>query len=625
MRLTQLSMALAVAISASTAVQAQQFSSVISFGDSLTDAGNVALIDGNPITAPGSSWTTNPDSVHAQLLTGMLGLGSQTNSLSGGTNYAYGGACVIKNGTATLAGAFNCYRPFPSVTEQVVGYLTAHAGHADPHAVYTLWGGGNDVLTGAGISSGVAQAYAGQAGVTAATLAGNLLSAGAKTVVVFNLPDLGITPLNVGTASAAGASALSAIYNMQLNGKLATLSDGIVAINTFAFINEAIANPSAYGFTNVTGKACGTGPGVGGNPSSVACGPAGSGLPWTYAAGTNNTYLFADDIHPTGAAHQMLANVVYATLTAPGIISLAPEVALQSAFAHNASINEALDSEWAAGSEVGKVRGFSAIQIGQQNSVASDFTPSLDGDSLGLNIGATYRMSEDATFGVAASLGNTSADAGTVGSFDGSSVLFGIFGQYEVNGLYGRASLSGGNTDMDIRRFIPLGPNTRRESGNTGISHQSGAAEVGYVFKADHYTHGPYASVEVNKANVSAYTEDGTSSTAMHFDKFNRDSNMTRVGYQFSGTFANIKPFVRIAWVNETNKDQVLVRAGTASMPGNFVMPGFTPSDDNYIDWNIGASMRFADSFDGFISYRAMSGNSQQDQSVINLGIRKTF
>jgi hypothetical protein len=60
-------------------------------------------------------------------------------------------------------------------------------------------------------------------------------------------------------------------------------------------------------------------------------------------------------------------------------------------------------------------------------------------------------------------------------------------------------------------------------------------------------------------------------------------------------------------------------------MPGNFSLPGFTMTDEDFIDWDVGASMNFADNFDGFISYRGMSGNDDQSSGVINLGIRKTF
>lgn len=628
MRLSHLSAALVLALTASTAAQAQQFNQVVTFGDSLSDVGNTAAADGNPFTAIGNAWTTNPDTTHSDYLSSLLGLGAQSNSLAGGSNYAFAGACAMNNGTPTLAGAFNCYLPFPSVQSQISGYIAANGGSVDPNKVYTIWAGANDILTGSGISAGAAQAYAGQSAQVTVGLAGALLAAGARTVVVFNMPDLGKTPANFGTGNQAGASALTTIYNLNFEGALTTLSnnfDGIVAINTYGLINEILANPAAYGFSNVTGMACTTGPGLGGAPTAGACGPAGSGAPWTYAAGTNTSYLFADPIHPTGGAHQLLANVVYATLSAPGLVSLAPEVALQSAFRHNTAISDALDSEWAAGSEVGKVRGFASVQFGQQNIDASVYHPALDGDSVGLNVGATYRMSEGATFGVAASLDNSNAKARGMAEYDGSSVLFGVFAQYEVNGLYGRVALSGGSTDMDIRRSINMNASTRVETGNTGISHQSGTLEVGYVFKGDSFTHGPFAGLEVNKAEVEGYVENGNSATSMRFDDFNRDSNLTHIGYQFSGSFNSFKPFVRVAWVNETNDDQTFVRGGTASLPGNFSLPGFAPGDDSYIDWNVGASMNFSEGFDGYVSYRARTGNDVQDNDSISVGIRKTF
>jgi outer membrane lipase/esterase len=627
MRLSHLSAALALAIVASPAAHAQVFSKVVSFGDSLTDAGNVGTLQGLPA---GSSFTTNPDPVYAQLVSSYFGFTQANNSplipgTSTGSNFAYGGACAISNGSATpvsgLIGTFSCGNSPGnfSLGTQIGTHLALNGGAADPNALYTYWAGANDILTGAGLATFysnplIAQAYAGQAGATAIGQISALQTAGAKTIVVFNLPDLGKTPLNVNTPNQAGASALATIYNLQFNGGLATLNDGIVAIDTYGLFNELTSNPAAFGFTNVTGTACAG--------TSLACGPASSGYPY---APTSSTYAFADSIHPSGRTHAILANIVTSTISAPGLVSMAPEVALQSAFAHNTAISEALDSEWAAGSEVGKLRGFASVQFGQQNADATDYTAALDADHMGLNVGATYRMSEAATFGVSASLGTVEGKAGGQGAFDGSSVLFGVFGQYEVNGLYGRVALSGGSTDMDISRNIDLLASTRVETGSTGISHQSGRAEIGYVFKGENVKHGPFAAVEVNKAEVEAYVEDGANSTAMRFDAFTRDSNMTHVGYQFSGVFGNFKPFVRVAWANETNADQTVVRGGTASLPANFSMPGFTPSDESYIDWNVGGSLQFSEGFDGFISYRARTGNDTQDNDSINVGIRKSF
>jgi outer membrane lipase/esterase len=242
-----------------------------------------------------------------------------------------------------------------------------------------------------------------------------------------------------------------------------------------------------------------------------------------------------------------------------------------------------------------------------------------------LHVGATYRMSEAATFGVSGTLGNTQADASGFGSFKGSSAMIGVFGQYEVNGLYGRASISGGSTDMDIKRNIDLLSSTRTETGSTGISHQSGTLEVGYVFKSENFKHGPFAGLEVNQVKVEGYVEDALNSTSMRFDSFSRESNISQVGYQFSGAFGMFKPFIRAAWVNENDTDQTVVRAGTTSTTNSFNLPGFVPSDESYVDVNVGAGFNFSEGFDGFISYRTRSGNDSQDNDSINIGIRKTF
>ena len=68
----------------------QNFSDVVVFGDSLSDSGNAARLQPLP---PGSSFTTNPDPVWSEIVAETFGA-SGMNSLDGGPNYAFAGACV---------------------------------------------------------------------------------------------------------------------------------------------------------------------------------------------------------------------------------------------------------------------------------------------------------------------------------------------------------------------------------------------------------------------------------------------------------------------------------------------------------------------------------------------------
>ena len=127
--------AIAAALLFSTAASATDFSKVIVFGDSLSDAGNISLAS-NPAIQPPLEFTTNPGHVAVQDLAGSIGY-TLGPSLAGGSDYAWGGAGVLTNSPGTPAAV-------PTITDQVGAYLAA--GSVDPHALYSIWGGANDIF-----------------------------------------------------------------------------------------------------------------------------------------------------------------------------------------------------------------------------------------------------------------------------------------------------------------------------------------------------------------------------------------------------------------------------------------------------------------------------------------------
>ena len=146
------------------------FSQIIVFGDSLSDDGNVRHImeDQYFISYPSGffnysdgrftdSSDTDPNSTtyvgtwHEQLAQTFSGLPASTNSLDGGTDYAFGGATTA-SGTSDRTVISN---PFPwgggeftltvdNLGKQVDDYLAGNT--ADAAALYIVWGGGNDLF-----------------------------------------------------------------------------------------------------------------------------------------------------------------------------------------------------------------------------------------------------------------------------------------------------------------------------------------------------------------------------------------------------------------------------------------------------------------------------------------------
>jgi hypothetical protein len=204
-----------------------------------------------------------------------------TPSTSGGKDYAYGGVHT-GSGTTKLV-IFN----FPNIGTQISSYLSSNTPPAN--GLFVVWGGGNDFLDGQTDPSVPVNNIVQH--VTA------LANAGAKTVLVPNLPALGEVPRNRGTASEGTFNTLSSQFDSMLKTSLTSLATSlnihIDQLDVASFFSSAIANPSQYGFTNVTLPAD--------NNGTVVSNP--------------DQYLFWDDIHPTRVGHQLIANEAFDLVT----------------------------------------------------------------------------------------------------------------------------------------------------------------------------------------------------------------------------------------------------------------------------------------------------------------------
>ncbi|PZO08033.1 MAG: autotransporter outer membrane beta-barrel domain-containing protein [Lysobacteraceae bacterium] len=607
-RFHRLAGAVALALGCAGAAQAQQFSSFVVFGDSLSDSGNIARAQGLPA---GNSFTTNPDPVAAELIARAFGLPSGP-SLLGGPNYAWGGSCV-------RAAPAPCINPVPTIPTQVSQYLAANGGRADPNALFSIWGGANDIFAALGTPA-TAQANTAAAATAYVQQIARLQGAGARYVVVYNLPNLGATPqFGASAATAASVSQITVVYNSTLNGGLATLGDGLISINTFGLISEISANPGLYGFTNISGTACGAVP-------SVACGPGQYVVP-----GANQTYLFADGVHPTGAAHAILANVVLSTIAAPIQVSYAGEGGIQVAENHSRAVSNELMSEFQVDRETGTVRGYATAQYGQQDYDYNAGTNILGGeaDVMTLTLGANHHIADNAYWGVAITLGNHDNDVASA-NLDSRAVIASIGGALRFgSGGYAHGAISGGSTSVDIERYITMGPTTRTEEGSTNARQLGAEFGLGWLFgSSEGIQHGPFANVNWMNQQIGNFAEGSGSATSMNFADFDRDSFITRAGYQLMGNMGSdgnsIRPFARVAWNEEDKNEQVEVNAGSNTVAGRFTMGGFTPSKD-WMTAELGVNFQVGDDITAYAAYTGRFSDDQQSRDGLSVGMRVAF
>lgn len=258
---------------------AASFSQLYVFGDSLSDTGNSFQATGIPPSPPYFDGRFSNGPVWVEYLADDLGLSQ--NQL---TNYAFGGANTGSANT-TIPGV----QGLPGLEQQIDSFTAANTS-ADPNALYVVWAGANDYLSGNTINPAVPVN-------NLSTAVSSLANSGAENIVVVNLPDLGKIPATSSDPLISSTlNTVSAVHNAGLSASLDVLSQqtdtNIIQVDVNSLFNRAIAIPAEFGFTNVT-DACLTDNSVCSNP---------------------NEYLFWDTIHPTTKAHQLVGELAFSAI-----------------------------------------------------------------------------------------------------------------------------------------------------------------------------------------------------------------------------------------------------------------------------------------------------------------------
>ena len=257
-------MALAILLSGGSATA---YDTVVVFGDSLSDNGNLFQADLSQFPDPHRFWLgrfsngpvwveylTDPDMLNASLVDRAIG-GAQTGGLESAELLA-----------------------------QVYFHINATASPSS-NTLFVIWIGGNDFL------SGDRNAKASVEKIRSALQI--LTDYGASRFLLLNLPDLGVLPQYSGTADAQAATTFSTEFNTELSPILAQFQQDnpqvlIYQLDIYTMFLEILQNPNQYGFTNVTEE----------SPN------------FSVEDNFDNSagYMFWDNKHPTTETHALIAD-----------------------------------------------------------------------------------------------------------------------------------------------------------------------------------------------------------------------------------------------------------------------------------------------------------------------------
>ena len=216
-----------------------------------------------------------------------LGIAPPTPSLGGGMDNAWGGA---------QTGDGLSFMGTPNIGTQIASFLGA--GHTlSSSQLVTIWGGANDFLN----------AHVTDPSIPVANLASEIttLASGGRQAIPGAQPPITWRPSRDQHAAPGPRQALDGL-SMAFDGMLATrltqLQQSLgVTIHQFdveTIFANILADPTAYGFTNVTTSALGDGQ------------PRRQG------------YFFWDSVHPTTAAQQLVGNTAAGLVPEPSSLAL---------------------------------------------------------------------------------------------------------------------------------------------------------------------------------------------------------------------------------------------------------------------------------------------------------------
>lgn len=258
--------ALLLVVSATSS--ASKITSLHVFGDSLSDTGAFSVLSPTncpPVPYFDCRFSNGP--VWIEVLAEELGLPVAT-AYSGGTNYAIGGQ-----------------RTDQVLSFQVPTFASFNGGVADPSGLYVVWAGANDLFQ-TDPNDVVYTPFEAAENILNSIL--NLSSMGAVDFLVPNLPILDAWAFTFNAILANGLDSLDA---SGLN---------ITQFDAFDTLLEISLNGSEYGFDNVTDGCIFT----------VGCDP--------------DKFLLWDTVHPTAAAHKLIAAAALEALSVsePAIIAV---------------------------------------------------------------------------------------------------------------------------------------------------------------------------------------------------------------------------------------------------------------------------------------------------------------
>ncbi len=251
----------------------------------------------------------------------VAGLATEARQYTNGDTWAVQiGATSPAAGNFAQAGAVALSDGDDATDQDFDGQIATFAMsdlRSDGDRVAYVWFGGNDAAAAVERAAPLAATGAPDAAIAAALSARigpavtdmgdglvRLIDSGVDQIVVFTAPDIGLTPLLSGLGLSALGTQASALFNAGLRDIVAGLprTASVGLVDSDAVIAPALADPAAYGLTNLTDPCI--------LDAEIQSGAGCDG------------YAFFDPFHPGETIHGLFADAAREAVTDPAPVPL---------------------------------------------------------------------------------------------------------------------------------------------------------------------------------------------------------------------------------------------------------------------------------------------------------------
>jgi outer membrane lipase/esterase len=612
---TGLLFACAALIGATAALaQTRTFTGQYSFGDSLSDNGNLFALSGRRLPPPpyfDGRFSNGP--VFTELLGNPLFAGASLPGRGTYVNFAVAGAnALLPNEVPTL--------------NQQIGIYRQQGFPPQPNDLFTVLAGANDLIPIIPLGATNPAALDTASGLVAQAVGINvqvLVSLGAKNIVVAGLPNLGATPrslLSGGPGSAASALGLRAsnAFNNELRARLQAISGtaadvNLVYVDLQGILDRVAIDFRALGFSNATSF-------------FLASAAQGGGV------GDPNSYVFWDDIHPTTRTHALLAAVI--------VEQLNPEIPLgfnatlgTAALALEGLAAQSVDQRAAqlAGSNRATRRAdvYATFNYADGARARDRWRPKFDYTAQVVTTGVDARLGEGTFVGGAFNLGrlNTKLRRGG-GDFrleDAAGRLYAVWRGGPVSliadGDYGVLTAKG------IHRATAFGG--LRTNGKTSGDHWGVGVKAAWAIDFNAISVRPWVGLRTERVSLDAYSEKDIPALSMNFAEQHAKSSSGAVGvdgaYNWKVGGRAVRLDGRAAWHGEFGSRTRNVAGKLADNFTRTTSVAFEDGDGEGLELGGAATLFFSPTWSASLGYAADIRRSEKLASRVTLSVQSGF